>query len=229
MSEVLLLDVTAMAGESVCVAGIDLESNATIRLNTPQPTRSLVRNAAIHVTDVVSVDYHPSPTLHSPHVEDVDWTPNSLRGLRRATLEDMGIAFSAASDSVTDALGAQAFNSRSGNAAWAPAVGARSLASVRVRYLRVEERERGKLRAAFRDRAGNFWHGVPFQDLSVRVHGESCAACGDLYEHNAREEFDANGCVVRIGLTRPVQLNEYPAACWLQVTNVLSRPRRHFV
>jgi len=36
---IVLLDVTAMSADAVCVAGLDLATDETIRLANPQPTQ----------------------------------------------------------------------------------------------------------------------------------------------------------------------------------------------
>ena len=39
---IMVLDVTQMAGDAVCVAGIDLATDETVRLANPQPTQRLI-------------------------------------------------------------------------------------------------------------------------------------------------------------------------------------------
>jgi hypothetical protein len=230
VSDVLLLNVTAMAGESVCVAGIDLVTKSAVRFSNPQPTRSMLKEPWLRCGHVIEVSYRPSSRLTGPHVEDADWDPQSVRLTRVAPgFELNDVAFRASFGSVEEAFGKRTFNSARGNAAWPEGQGPRSLACVRVRYIRLFERERGKLRAAFRDEASAYWHDVPVQDAIVRTHGESCLACRDRFLANAKGDFEANACVIRVGLTRAADLPDYPRACWLQVTNVLARPRRHFV
>lgn len=40
--EIVLLDVTAMQGDHVCIAGLDVNSGQQVRLADPTPTRMLV-------------------------------------------------------------------------------------------------------------------------------------------------------------------------------------------
>lgn len=71
---------------------------------------------------------------------------------------------------------------------------------------------------------------MPFQDLAVRSHMGRCAGpCQGDFLAAVRAEFEANACLVRIGLTRQYPPEDTRPGCWLQVTNLLARPRSHFL
>jgi hypothetical protein len=231
--EILILDVTAMSGDNVCVAGIDLDSKQTIRLNEPQPMRErLTAIGGLTPGELIAVDVEPLAHVTPPHVEDHVWNPRSVEKLRRMdNAEILSAIRSTASRSLEEALGEPVTHGRKRNSAWAPGVGARSLATLRVRYVRFEQDDRGAIRAALRDDAEEYWGWIPLQDLVVREHRMSSNCCeeGNLLTH-VRSDFEANACLIRVGLTRPFSPDEHAdnSACWLQVTNIFARDRTHF-
>jgi len=231
--EILILDVTAMSGDNVCVAGIDLDSKQTIRLNHPQPTRAgLKALGRLAAGEVIAVDVSPSARITPPHVEDHDWNPRSVEKLRRLNNAEICAAIADTSlRSVKEAFGEPLTQGRRRNSSWARGTGARSLATLRVRYTRFEQDDKGAVRIAIRDDHEEYWGWIPLQDLVVREHRMSASCCeNDHLLVNVRSDFEANACFIRVGLTRPFSPDEHEetSACWLQVTNIFARDRVHF-
>jgi len=219
-----------MSNDAVCVAGLDLDSRQTLRLNHPQPTRNLLDLLGGFVPgDVISVDCDPVVSPERPHVEDAGWIPATAKKSRHAEPRELAeLVRDTALPSVEEAFGAPALSSLRGNHAWTPGTGERSLATVRVHYVRLRVAQTG-IRVAFRDEGDEYWQSVPFQDLQARLHGQHCADCATNYLDLLRGDFDGNHLLIRIGLTRPyAPSDDEPPACWLQVTNILGRQRAHF-
>ena len=221
--ELLLLDITEMSGSNVCVAGIDAESGQQNRLADPSPTRAHVRRWELSPGDIIEVDYSLKRRATRPHVEDAEW--RFIRKIRHMDVTAIAAQLhNSVFDSVREAFGEPAVRSR--NCAWPPGAGDRSLATVRVRYTRVELDPYGKPRIAFKDGSEDYYASVPLQDLRVKMHPYECASC----ETETRKEFAANAGLIRVGLTRPFPSSSSdPPQCWLQVTNIFARPRTHFV
>src|SRR4029078_11537821 len=77
---IVLTDVTAMGGDAVCVAGIELASKHTMRLAQPQPTqRILAAFGGLAPGDVVDVNAQFLARPEAPHLEDCHWMPHSLK------------------------------------------------------------------------------------------------------------------------------------------------------
>jgi len=228
---ILLLDITAMTGDFVCVAGIDLGSGETVRLNDPQPTRQMIARWNLRTGDIIRVDCKPLRPLRAPHVEDYKWNERSLRREDAMPFAEMrDLVAKTALPSINEAFGPAAWKGAGGNSAWNPSSGQRSLATLVVCYARVDRDPRGKVRVALRDDKEAFFGAIPFQDLVVRTHESGCGECrDDEYLARIKSEFEANRCIVRVGLTRPfVAQREAAPGCWLQLTNILARPRTHF-
>lgn len=224
---VVLLDITAMGGDSVCIAGIDVDTASTVRLNEPQPTASLVRNLKLRPFDSWIIDSAPARNAVAPHTEDHGWLPHSLRKLEALDASAVArVLTPVAFDGVAAAFGEPTQRAANRNHGWRPGGGVRSLATVRVRDVRAGIDRNGRMRLAFRDAADGYWEGVPFQDLRVRQHEQECGGCGSNYLAAVRSEFGINAGLIRVGLTRPFGAGA-EAACWLQVTNIIV-PRTHF-
>ena len=230
MREVVLLDVTAMAGDAVCIAGVDRKTGEQLRLNDPQPTRAMVRRlGGLAPGDVLSIDWKAVRRPDPPHTEDGEWKLRSLKRLGHLDHAALTVLLSgSAFNSLGDAFGEAAFKGRNRNSAWRVRAGTRSLATLAVRYVRVEEDQDGRVRIAFKDAAGAYWGGVPFQDLSVRMHQDGCDDCAKAFLARVQAEFTVNRSLIRVGLTRPFAPEGHETACWLQVTNIFARPREHF-
>lgn len=227
---VLLLDVTAMAADAACIAGIDLKSNAIVRLAEPQPTKRLLDLlGGITPGDVINIDYKEFRKTDAPHVEDCEWTPRSLKKRRRAQPDEVedrlrGSAF----PSVSEAFGT-AIEIREGrNAASLPNTGVRSLATVQARDVRLRMSGSGRPRISFIDKGGAPWPDVPYQDVQAGAHLERCSVCRAVLNQNHEVRLTCG--LIRVGLTRPYSVSEAsPPLCWLQVTSVLSNPPEHLV
>ena len=224
----LLLDVTQMSGANVCVAGQDVDTGENIRLADPQPTRALLRRlGGICPGDLIGVDASRLRRPEPPHTEDARWRQTSFKKLRSVpTAELIGIVERSAFGGVEAAFGARILPVR-GNSSWPARRGARSLATVDVKDLRCSIDARGTPRVAFVDADGTRCFDVPFQDLRAKSH--YCERCDAQALSILRNEFNADRCVIRVGLTRPYSPDERAPACWLQVTNIFARERTHFV
>jgi hypothetical protein len=228
---IMLLDVTQMSGDAVCVAGLDLANDETVRLANPQPTQRLIATlGGLAPGDILKLDAKPLRKLEPPHLEDCEWNPRSLKRVGAATLSEMQQALEAtAFPSVQAAFGDPVTRGRFGNSAWSPGTGLRSLATISVVYVRAASDKNDRPRIAFKDDALDYWPAVPMQDLRVKLHQANCPDCGDTHLDRLKEEFDANRALIRVGLTRPFSPGEgTEPTCWLQVTNVLAKPRTHF-
>ncbi len=231
--DLLIVDLTEMSGQNVCIAGIDLKSREQVRLSTPSPTRTTVRSlGGMRPGDVLSIDYDFERKRIKPHVEDARWNRLTARKTGMMAYADVrALLEERAFTSIEDAFGAPALRGGRGNHAWRPAQGERSLASVLVTYIRIDQDASLKPRVDLVDGGGNHWHAIPLQDLQAKLHPDECGACESEYMNNIRQDFaGAGSAVVRVGLTRPFASDpNTPASCWLQVTNVFGRERTHFV
>lgn len=199
-----LLDVTAMSGDAVCVAGLDRDTGETIRLNDPQPTQRHVRDfRGLAPGDTISAE---CDRVHSvaPHVEDARWQPRSLKKAGTLTHEELlSLAEPHVLPSVVAAFGSRAKKAHGGNHSWPAGSGERSLAFVQVRYVRFDLDAQSRVRAAIKDGHEGYWGAIPFQDYIARTHQATCEACAADYLSAVRGEFAANRSIVRLGLTRP--------------------------
>lgn len=227
--DVLILDVTAMSGQHVCVAGIDLKTRQQVRLASPQPTRTTIRTLGdLAPGDVLSVEWKAERPVTRPHVEDCRWDRNAARKTGQMQFEEIiSLLDRLAFDSIEEAFGPPWFEGYSGNHAWHPAQGQRPLATVRTKSVNIKEDADDRIRVDLEDASGRRWCSIPLQDLQTKLHRVSCADCQTNYVANVRRAFEGSA-LVRVGLTRPYVHPDQPVACWLQVTNVFARPRRHF-
>jgi hypothetical protein len=228
---IMLLELTQMSGDTVCLAGIDLASDQTVRLTNPQPTQRLVAMlGGLAPGDIVKVDAKPLRKLEPPHLEDCEWNPRSMKKVGMATLAEMRKAVEpTVFPSVKAAFGEPITNGRLGNSAWQPGEGMRSLATISVVYMRAGIDRNERPRFAFKDDALDYWPAVPMQDLRVKLHQATCSECERDHVDCLKGEFEVNRGLVRVGLTRPFSPGEgTEPMCWLQVTNILGKERQHF-
>jgi hypothetical protein len=227
---IVLLDVTAMAGDTVCIAGLDLASDETVRLANPQPTQRLIAAlGGLAPGDILKLDCKPLRNATPPHVEDCEWNPRSLKKVGVSPLPDLQKAVQPTIfSSVEQAFGPPSIRGRNGNSAWEPGSGAHSLATISVLYVRAGVDKNDRVRLAFKDDALAYWPGLPLQDLVVKCHQAKCEPCQNDPVEQVRGDFDAKRALIRVGLTRPFAPEGAEPVCWLQVTNVLSKPREHF-
>jgi len=226
MNEAIITDVTRMLPPKVCIAAI--QGTRTIRLNRPQPDeRVLASVGGLLPGDRVSVQWLDNPFYVPPHVEDGTWEPQSFRKLDRMTKPELiDLLLPGAARSVEEAFGHEWFRGVRGNGAFRPGEGARSLASLIVRDVRVYQWFEG-VRVDFTDDGGP-WTMVPLEDLLVRRHQVLCADCTTSrgrvsgFDANLRKEFSGRDVLLRVGLTRPFEAAGQETACWLQVTGVIS-------
>ncbi len=228
---IVLLDVTAMSSDTVCVAGLDIATDETIRLANPQPTQRLIAAlGGLSPGDILKLDAKRLKNAVPPHVEDCEWNPRSLKRVGVSPACDLVKAVQpTVFTSVEAAFGEPSIKGRNGNSAWEPGSGARSLATISVLYVRAAADRNDRPRIAFKDDTLAYWPGVPLQDLRVKQHQAKCDGCARDHLERIKFEFDANRTLIRVGLTRPFAPEGSEPLCWLQVTNVLSKPREHFL
>lgn len=228
---IAFLDVTAMTGTSVCVAGVDLTNNKCVRLSLPSPQRAVVKRYGIKPGEVFEIDYATAHSAHAPHVEDAKW--NSLLVRRVETFSHdklVSLVGPLALGGVVEAFGPPLRSGGSANSSWEPGKGARSLATIRTKSVHVH-RSGDRPRLTITDATGDIWKSVPIQDLCVKLHTETCDDCRDINKliPHLQQDFEADGALIRVGITRPFAPDGDAPVCWLQVTNIFARPRTHFV
>lgn len=227
--EVLITDVTSLGSPRVCIAA--LAGNRAIRLHSPTPSEMWVDNAnGIMPGDLIAVKWNAAKITYPPHVEDGDWDQTECTKLHRLTEHELIEQLeTTAFDSVKDAFGPPWIKGKNGNCAFRPNRGVFSLATVRASSVTVRV-QFGKPRVAFED-AHDRWASVPFQDLAVRRHLNSCKGCRRRGEQLLQSEFQGSSAVLRVGLARQFQVGDYPSACWMQINHVFLIPskRNHFV
>lgn len=226
--EAVITDVTRMQPPNVCVAAA--HRGGTIRLHNPQPKDQWVKSIAGLVPgDVVSVDWQRAQSL-PPHTEDGTWDRSTFVKRHRLTETELADLLSAnAFRSVHDAFGAPWIRGTGGNAAFRPGKGARSLASILTRSVRVYPHFEG-IRVDFID-TQDAWTRVPLEDLIVRQHQKQCPTCASHLSHLLANELQGSNAVLRVGLARQFQAGGHPSACWMQVNHIFLMPakRKHFV
>ena len=192
---IVLTDVTAMAGDAVCIAGVDLATHETLRLSRDQPTNQMLKQfGGLAPGDIIEVDAQRLASLAAPHVEDCHWMPRSLKKIGTMSVEKIR-AFVEPSlfTSLEAAFGTPAARTGGRNRGWAPGTGARSLASLSVRYVRIHDRSSGG-RYARRSATPTATTGKACRSrqLSARAHRPGCDDCRDGSLAHLRADFEAN-------------------------------------
>jgi hypothetical protein len=227
--EAVITDVTRMQGDKVCIAA--LHRDKSIRLHDPAPREQWLRlMGGLSPGDAVTLTWRPARRRRRPHLEDGDWNPDLFTKVDRLREDEFikrlsAIAFS----SIKDTFGKPCFYSENGNAAFTPGKGSRSLASVTATSVRVYPFGDG-VRVDFAD-SRREWTMAPMEDLIVRNHQSQCSSCSCNLRSLLASEFEGTQAVLRVGLSRPFENEDYEAACYLQVNHVFLTPPRqgHFV
>lgn len=230
-SHLLILDVTAMHGSAVCVAGLDMDTGHTLRLNSPTPDLTTVRKLGVKPGILIEVDWKPVHPQSHPHTEDGAWDEHTVKIVRSLPLTELIAAISPfASASIGDAFGKALFRGTGGSGAWPPGIGPRSLATIAATRLSVFVDPWNKAKASFTDAEGMDWRNVPFKDVEASIHQVRCSSCSTSFNGNLDREYSRSAkSFIRVGLARPEKMGEHEVGCWLQVTNILARERTHFV
>jgi hypothetical protein len=215
--ETVVTDVTRMQGDKVCLAMLHAET--VIRVHEPTPTEGWLRSiGGLSPGDELRLTCRPDRVIAPPHVEDHEWNPQSVVKIGHLSRDQLVQRLEAAAfATVRDAFGEPAFYSDSGNAAFSPRRGKRSLATLTAREVRIHSYRRG-VRADFSD-LDRAWTMAPLEDLAMRTR----LAALPLSEIEG-------GALLRIGLGRPFSYADRPAACYLQVNHIipLASQRRSF-
>ena len=229
MTELLITDVTRMRVPYICIAGY--AGGRTIRLESPSPREDQLTGADVpRPGDVVDVSWRPKRGPTPPHVEDAEWRLSSLRRKRKLDVAAFTRVLEEGSHrSVKDAFGEPLLIGKSGNPAFPPGLGDRSLASIIATDVTVAI-QYNRPRVEFKD-GSDTWKNLPFEDLVVHKHLEGCAHCRPNPEGPLARDFSCVRAVLRIGLGRPFASNQHPAACWMQVNGIYPIPpqRKHFI
>jgi len=219
--QLIITDVTRMAGDAVCIAAA--YGDKAVRLSTPQPRDGWLTSVGnLTPGDRIALTWRREKRYTPPHIEDGRWVPASLRKLGRLSPADLVAAVERhAFSSVVKAFSQPLFRSPRGNPAFRPGKGSRSLATLRVKRVLVRPAVRG-VRADFVDAEG-IWKMVPVEDLAIRTHEEMCRDCrGDGFAENLANEFSRGESLIRIGLGRAFQSDgESRPGCYLQVNHIL--------
>ena len=227
--EAILTDVTRMRVPNVCIAAT--VNDKPIRLDSPQPNDNWIQSiGGLAPGDVVSVDWKPTKGATPPHTEDGEWDSSSLKKLRHLTDSELTAFLSArAFDSVQEAFGEPSVRGSSGNAAFEPGSGSRSLASIRAHSVQVYPHFQG-IRVDFADSLDS-WTRVALEDWTVRRHQSECPVCDSRLADLLVKEFCGDEAVLRIGLSRPFSTPQHRTLCWMQINHVFLIPskRNHFV
>ncbi|MCY4525056.1 MAG: hypothetical protein OXB89_00470 [Anaerolineaceae bacterium] len=233
--EILITDLTAMGGDRVCIAGIDLKWN-TIRpvFAWTSPTRShlfqgshtLIRPRAVVA---MKLEAHANPV--TPHVEDHIWTrPYSARYVKLLDEANWQKTLHGLVERCPRPLFGAALHSlgRDRNRIVRPGDATHSLTTVRCArslVFRLSEKDGGGFRYAlsFYDDQSEVYQNIPVTDLGLRAwatvklgQGESLQPISDWL---GRQLNAAQHVYLRLGLTR-----EYEGKFWLQVNGVYSFP-----
>ena len=72
MSKVLIVSKTKMANDNVCVGGVDIENERSVRLLDENGYHELRDECPYEIWDVWETDYCSSNQRPAPHVEDVN-------------------------------------------------------------------------------------------------------------------------------------------------------------
>ena len=218
-----------MQGDKVCVAA--LHSGSSIRLHNPSPREQWLQSiGGLIPGDIVSLTWKTARRFQRPHLEDGDWNPAAFRKVDRLPEDELAKRLSTyAFRSLQDAFGNPCLYSESGNAAFHPRKGPRSLASLLVSSVRTYPHEDG-VRVDFTD-SNREWTMVPMEDLAVRNHQNRCRLCSSQLPTLLTSEFGGSQAVLRVGLGRPFQAGDRAPACYLQVNHIFLIPSRrsHFV
>lgn len=235
--EILITDLTAMSGDSVCIAGIDRNWN-TIRpvFEWSVPTRSHLyrgRRAFIFPRAVVAMQLTPHANPEAPHVEDHIWTqPESARHVKlldqnrwQRTLNEL----TKPKRTPRPLFGATLQPlGQDQNRVVLPGKATYSLATVRCRrniVLRLRERDSGGYRFAlsFFDDKGEVYQNIPVTDLGLRAWATAQLRLGGTKQSVSdllgRQLNAAEQIYLRLGLGR-----EYDGRLWLQVNGIYSFP-----
>lgn len=228
--ELLITDVTQMAGTRVCIAGIN-HKGQNIR---PNPRHGIIEvQHLIHPTFVMRpravVEMFLKPKLDNvaPHLEDHAWDMQSgVRFLRMTSkLNFRRALYYSASKSVEAIFETPILRNKNIQ----PGTGARSVGTIKARQVnaveyRVLDRDQKKRYAlSFIDPSGALFEDIPITDLALRRYFQS-----KLQQEKAADEVceiiherlsHANEVWLRLGLGR-----EWNGWCWLQVNGIYSFP-----
>ena len=227
----VITDLTYMWADMVCIAGVD-EDGECVRPIIDDGVRQhhLFRDGLLLVYPRARVEFDLSPTeIRRPHIEDYTFSPESVtyRGvcngyewetlLRRTASPGVEALFDGLledgrrvpPDSFTKSLG--------------------TIADVTLHEVLVDESQgRRQFRMNFTDSTGKKYERYPINDLAFRAVMEKRIELGsdarDAELSAAQAIKSAHRLFLRIGLSRPDVLGNYPEACWTQITGVYTFP-----
>lgn len=231
--EIVITDLTRMAGDRVCIAGIN-HQGATIRLEKERsgiPEYFLYQDGKpiIRPRAVVRVNVEEKRNCKPPHLEDRIWLePETTQFLRCTDDRKWKDILSHMCYPSVEAIFETPLH-RNRNVE--PGTGIRSLGTIKPRFIHqfiyktvvYDGREQRDYRLFFRDESEQYYASVKVNDLAVQYYANHLCSQPGLSQEDVGEKLTATfkrGQVwLRLGLTRP-----YEGWCWLQVTGIYTFP-----
>ena len=220
-----------MWGDQVCFAGFDGAGNCVrpVRPNGVR-RRDLVKQGTplIYPRGVVELDLSETPVTR-PHVEDKMFASNSVKLLRECSDAEFEQGLRNTSFSGVAEMFDGHLEAGRRVAPGAPTRSLGTLADVELEGVAISDSyDRLRFGLDFVDPSGRQYVNYPINDLAFRCYGESLI---DVSADHRQAEIVAITALtstrriyLRLGLARPVQLGEYPEACWIQVTGIHTFP-----
>ena len=239
--EILITDLTAMGGDRVCIAGIDIEWN-TIRpvFAWSIPVRNhlyLGEKALIRPRAVVALQLEPLANPEIPHIEDYLWTqPDGARYVKSLDEEHWQRTLHGLVERCPRPLFGTKLREYSGaqRRYVRPEEATHSLGTIQVNprsckfafERSIYEQRKARYRLWFRDVAGRQYEGAAVTDLAVQTWAQRQTRIGeslpDISEFLTNRLNQAQQVFLRLGLPRPS--SSHMGRCWLQVNGIYSFP-----
>ena len=74
MARVIIVSRTRMAGDRVCVGGVDIDNRLSLRLLTARGTHETASECPYQIWDIWDMDYYLTHERPNPHTEDANVT-----------------------------------------------------------------------------------------------------------------------------------------------------------
>ena len=225
--KLVITDVTRMQGDKVCIAGIEGNGNC-VRPTTFGDVRKrhLFTGDRLIIKPSAKIEFDLAPTQTTPpHIEDEAFKPSSIVARGVCSEEEWerilrGTCFPSVADIFDGHL--------EGGRRVSPGTETRSLGTISdIRILNADVNPWGKFCLGFVDASGKAYLDLPVNDLSFQAYfRNSISSLGSLRASKAVSQALCltERIYLRIGLARPIQLGNYPKACWTQVTGIYTFP-----
>ncbi|HVA90880.1 MAG TPA: hypothetical protein VNL71_13675 [Chloroflexota bacterium] len=228
----MITDVTRMRQGRVCIAGYDADLRC-VRPVLPPPR---ILEAALRVgkrgviCPAAEVEFNFGRTVSDPpHTEDIFYSPNSVRLLRRLPEARWHDVLMATMSPTVEALFGQPILSGPGHYVWR-GQGERSIGTVVPQFVReviYRQRDDGTwdYRLGFEDGKGTPYR-LAITDLAWRKVCDHLRANGRASQdisHRSADSLRRRTVFLRIGLARG-GLDSFPEHCFLQITGIHTFP-----